>query len=684
MKLTSRLWIGVKALSELGAAQLGMYGLYRLELRAGYYQHVLDSALSRLATLNDSAYYRLQPCLVLPGRSTLTDLLGDQITSLYEQADEIVNGKTRIFGGPPVALELILPETLEYWTKYEGEDNQAGRQDIKFTWEPARFGWACTLARAFYLSRDEKYADAFWNYTERFLSSNPPYLGPHWTSSQEVAIRLVSLAFTLQAFTSSKRATSEKLENIARAIAIHAERIPPTMLYARSQNNNHLITEALGLYTASALLPDHPLSAKWHRLGWKWLKNAFLTQIDPDGTYTQHSTNYHRLMLQAALWMYIIHDNAYATERIPPELESRLSEATKWLWQMLDPLSGRVPNLGHNDGGYILPLTICPYYDYRPIVYAAVQRFLHSIPHPGGAWNEMAYWLCPPFDKSFISVGANLWNDPGQPIQVKDTLIHSQHNPDHNSWALFRIPAFHSRPAHADLLHVDLWWRGLNLAQDPGTYLYNSTPPWDNSLTSAFVHNTITVDGQDFMRRAGRFLYLDWAQARAIRQETDPDQNISITAAHNGYRKLGVVHSRKLTSCINGNWEISDHLTGSPDQLHTFRLHWLLPDWEYEISPALDYTEFPWYVVRIRSPFGWVSLNIGGTSPANESLPSQVVNFQMIRAGKLLYGSGQVNPISGWASPTYGYKIPALACLLEVTQALPIELKSLWILPNEA
>jgi hypothetical protein len=684
MKLTSRLWMGVKALSELGAAQVGLYGLYRLGLRSGYYQRQLEAALSRLETLKNSAYYQLRPCLVLPGQNTIIDLLGDQITALYAQADEIVNGKERIFGGPPDKLELVLPRPLEYWTKYEGETNQAGEQDIKFTWEPARFGWACTLARAFYLSGDERYADAFWDYTERFLSSNPPYFGPHWTSGQEVAIRLVSLAFALQVFTNSKRTTPEKLENIARAIAIHAERIPPTMVYARSQKNNHLITEALGLYTASALLPEHPLAARWHRLGWKWLKYAFQTQIDGDGTYIQHSTNYHRLMLQAALWMYIIHDNAFAAERIPPEIESRLIDATRWIWQILDPLSGRVPNLGHNDGTYFLPLTICPYNDYRPTVYATVQRFLHRVPHPSGAWCEMTYWLSPPPDKSFTRVGVNLWSDRGQPNHVSDTLIHSQHNPDHNSWALFRLAAFHARPAHADLLHVDLWWRGLNLAQDPGTYLYNSTPPWDNSLTSASVHNTVTVDGQDFMRRAGRFLYLDWAQAKAIKQEADPDHKISITAVHNGYRKLGIVHSRQLTSLSNGNWEIIDRLTGPPDQLHTIRLHWLLPDWEYEIHQALVNTEFPWYTVRIRSPYGWVSLNIGKASPSGTTLSSQAINFQLIRAGQLLCGTGIVNPISGWTSLTYGYKIPALACILEVTQTLPIELKSLWILPNEA
>ena len=208
-----------------------------------------------------------------------------------------------------------------------------------------------------------------------FITSNPAYLGPHWSSAQEVAIRLVALAFAYQVFSRSSHSHSERLKTLAQAIAVHAERIPPTRPYARSQNNNHLITEALGLYTASALLPEHPFAPKWHDLGWKWLLYAFRTQIDPDGTYIQHSTNYHRLMLQAALWAVAVHDSSFIDELVPQDILDLLKISTDWLWKLVDPETGHVPNLGHNDGAYILPLTVCPYHDYRPVLYAATQTF---------------------------------------------------------------------------------------------------------------------------------------------------------------------------------------------------------------------------------------------------------------------------------------------------------------------
>ena len=108
--------------------------------------------------------------------------------------------------------------------------------------------------------------------------------------------------------------------------------------------------------------------------------------------------------------------------------------------------------------------------------------------------------------------------------------------------------------------------------------------PWENSLTSAFVHNTVTLDGQEFMLRAGRFLYLDWAQARIDNHLTKTESGIAtMTAAHMGYRKIGVNHSRQVTAHSDGHWEVIDRLEGAPAPIHTARLHWLLPDWEYEI-----------------------------------------------------------------------------------------------------
>jgi hypothetical protein len=685
MNLADRIIISLKGLRQLGGGQLGLYAAYQFGLSIGHYRRELTSSLSRFDDLNHESNLILHPCLPgLPDRDAMLGLLGDQIDQLYTQADEIVHGMVRLFGGAAVPLVLDPPYPLLNWTNYEHRGIQIEGKDIKYIWEPGRFGWACTLAMAYYLSNDERYEDTFWQNTEHFLTSNPAYLGPHWSSAQEVAIRLVALAFALQVFISSKQVRPDRLNHLAKAIATHAERIPPTLVYARSQNNNHLISEALGLYTASALLPEYPLAPKWHALGWKWLLQAFRTQIDQDGTYSQHSTNYHRLMLQAAVWAFSIHNGSFPDEPIPEDIINRLKAASRWLWKYVDPESGRVPNLGHNDGAYILPLTVCPFHDYRPVIHAAELILNQTNLAPRGYWNDLSYWLSARFDSRVKRADLDYWHGSKAGKDNSSQPPHIILNHKNSSWAYLRVAHFLSRPAHADQLHLDLWWRGLNLAQDPGTYLYNGNPPWDNSLTSAFVHNTMVVDDQDFMLRAGRFLYLDWAQAEIVASEAAPDGSlISLTAQHNGYRKFGLLHTRKVGIDDDGHWQIIDHLEGSPGSFHSTRVHWLLPDWKYEIQETKNERDFNHSFIRIQSPFGWVSLEIGIISaPGSEQL-NRKLELKVARAGQLVYGSGDISPIMGWVSPTYGEIIPALSFIMEVYQSVPIDLKSTWILPNE-
>ena len=682
----SRIKLLFKAFSQLGPGQIGLYSIYRLGLITGHYNRSLTFALSKLESLEGSNRFKLQPCLSsLPDRNIILEQVGNQVDKLFKEADEIVNGYVRLFGGQPVQLDLTLQEPLENWTKYETGSNQIPGRDIKYIWEHGRFGWALKLAMAFYLSNDEQYAETFWHYADQFLTSNPPYMGPHWVSAQEVAIRLIAISYSGQIFALSKKTTPERLEKIARTIAIHAERIPPTLVYARSQNNNHLISEAVGLYTASAVLPNHPMAPKWHKLGRDWMENAFLTQISDDGTYTQHSTNYHRLMLQAALWVYIVHQSSFMNEPIPPELSSRLHASTDWLWKLVDPETGQVPNLGHNDGSYILPLTVCPYQDYRPVLYAAARLFHQTNLVPPGPWDDMATWIGISINQPLKEIGLSDWRYKPKQKELNIQTPYLMKNDKNNSRVTINAARYRSRPAHADQLHMDLWWHGLNLAQDPGTYLYNMSPPWDNSLTSAFVHNTIVVDNQEFMLRAGRFLYLDWAQAKVTDLQTSANGNYSsLTVEHNGYRKIGVTHSRKVTNRPDSNWEVIDHLDGPPDRIHFARLHWLLPDYDFEILDPSVNKKILDNEIHLKTPHGWVILKIKLNSRIGMDQPDHALHFQLARGGKVLAGGGNVLPIIGWTSPTYGEKIPALAWIVNITHSMPIEIMSEWILPNES
>jgi hypothetical protein len=357
MPVINRFPLVTKALLQLDLNQVVSYGIYKFGLKTGHYRRVTASPASN----SQPASLVLRPLFTFPSRESILAVIGeDGKDRLLFEANEIVARKVRLFGGEPVDLKLSFGGELAHWADYEtGKISLSSfnlpNNDIKFAWEPARFGWAFILGRAYHVSGDERFADAFWRFTEEFLGSNRPYLGPNWISGQEVGLRLMAFVWAAQAFANSSHSTTERKLVLAQAVAQHAERIPPTLIYARSQNNNHLISEAAGLYTAGLALPEHPRAKKWCQLGLKWLSRAFDDQIFPDGSYAQYSTNYHRLMLQLALWVWTLSNRS---QGLPKKMEDRLASAAHWLSALLDE-SGGVPNLGANDGAYIFPLTVC-------------------------------------------------------------------------------------------------------------------------------------------------------------------------------------------------------------------------------------------------------------------------------------------------------------------------------------
>ena len=647
-----------KIITQLGFAQVGLFALYKLGLKTGYFKRKPNSQFS---------IHNFHFLFTLPSREELLSTLGDDgLQTLLTEANYIVDGKFRIFGGELVDIKLDFTHRLSHWVDYEmGKAKIPNTEyrtlstilnlppktrDIKLIWEPARFGWAFTLGRAYLATGNEQYAKTFWQYFEIFDAANPANMGPHWMNGQEVAIRLMVFVWAAQVFADSSESTNQRKERLTQSIGEHASRIPPTLLYARSQNNNHLISEAAGLYTASLALPDHPQAEKWRKLGIKWLNWSFENQIDEKGEYVQHSVNYHRIVLQLALWVSALSTKKHeaheektklSTSSCPSWMSKKACEnlalATRWLAKLIDPISGNTPNLGANDGAYIVPLANGDFRDFRPVVDAASRAFLGEKLFAAGVWDEMTEWF----------------NVSDSKLQGKElsNLQPSTFKPSPETWSSLRVADGNLRLAHADQLHLDLWWRGENITLDPGTYLYNAKVPWDNPFPATEFHNTVTVNAQDQMTRASRFMYLDWSRGRILEQSPQ-----KIVVEHDGYRKLGVTHRRTVSFTENA-WLVEDNLFSNNEAENSYRLHWLLPDGKWKVESSNEKIE-----MSFQTQQGFIKLTVCSSLITHHSSKNSLA-----RAGKIIHGDVDIPPTRGWYSPTYGVKIPALSLALEVT-----------------
>jgi hypothetical protein len=390
-----------------------------------------------------------------------------------------------------------------HWTKL----SDAGTTDIKGVWELSRFAWVYPLVRAWVLDGDARHVERFWVLLEDWMQANPPNRGPQWMCGQEASFRLIAVAYALQAFRDHPATTDGRVLLTARLATATAERIQAHLSYALSQQNNHGISESLGLFTAGALWPHLEDSAGWRDQGLETLFPQVEALVDADGGFSQHSTNYHRLFLQLMTWAEVV--LVAEGERLPPHTRDQASRATEFLLNLMEP-DGTVPRYGADDSADLFPLSGVAPGDFRPAVGAAQALFLGSRP-TSGPWDEASLLLVGPMPVSARTIAGNLSVDcPAAGVGLLR---------NYRGAAFFRQPTRWShRPSQADQLHVSLYWDAAWVAEDVGTYSYRGTGADD--FGSAIHHNVLTVDGRGPMRKAGRFLWLPWVPCvRAV--ETD-------------------------------------------------------------------------------------------------------------------------------------------------------------------
>lgn len=100
--------------------------------------------------------------------------------------------------------------------------------------------------------------------------------------------------------------------------------------------------------------------------------------IDVDGSFSQYSTNYHRMMLDSLSIVEI-----WRRHLLLPEFSSlfykRLGLAVNWLYQLVQLPTGYVPNTGANDGALLIPIEYVDPLDFRPCVQLSSILFLGKL-----------------------------------------------------------------------------------------------------------------------------------------------------------------------------------------------------------------------------------------------------------------------------------------------------------------
>lgn len=518
----------LRTFNRLGIRNLFRVLRYKLSLKFGFSaaQNLSDRSITGpffFATSDDDLKAEHSASVESPLSSPRLKLFGyiDALPTFDKSPSWLLNP---LEANDPEATSRL---KLTPWWKISDFDSKVG--DIKLVWEYSRFNWLPLFAQR-YVEGERSLARVIEQWISDWCENNRSYFGPNWKCGQESSIRLINLLLAYRFISETGPAQSGLVD----LVSAHLKRIEPTVSYAMAQDNNHGTSEAAALFIGGVWLENQGVGAgkRFAARGRKLLENRVRRLIADDGTFSQYSVNYHRLMLDT-LSITEIWRRWYNKPKFPNLFYQKAKAATVWLHSFVDTDHGDTPNIGPNDGAHILNLVDADYRDFRPSVEVAARTFLglcayHDNPH----CDEQCRWLglqrpsgsLEPAHSQIFELGgfANL--------RMSDQLL------------VMRFPRFRFRPSQADALHVDFWLFGKNILRDAGSYSYNADDESNRYFPGTQAHNTVQFNDRDQMPRLSRFLFGDWLKTRDFRADISSDSNQQVFAAYQD--SWGTKHGR--------------------------------------------------------------------------------------------------------------------------------------------
>jgi hypothetical protein len=448
--------------------------------------------------------------------------------------------------------------------------------DSKITWELNRHQHLVTLAKAFRLSGDPKFASELFAQWHHWHAENPYPIGINWASSLEVAFRSLSWLWTYFLMADSAATPSTFRESWLRALAISGRHIE-SYLSTYFSPNTHLLGEAVALFFIGTLCPEIPASRRWQQRGWRIVLQEATRQVRSDGLHFEQSTYYHVYALDLFLHSAILASINHV--EVPKEFD-RIIE------RMLDVLAilshaGIVPGFGDDDGGRIFDAARNRMSHMTdPLATGAVLFGRGDFKTLVGDAREETLWLLGESGiQEFERIPARPVPDTSAAFRASGLYVMSGEN---CKWqALIDAGPQGAQTAghgHADALSVTLTDSGHELLSDAGTFEYVGPGPDRDLFRGTSAHNTLMVASKYQAEPQGPFTWQRLPVTQAEGWITGRAFDLFV-GSHDGYSRLPnpVIHRRYVFALKAGLLLVRDLVLGFGE--YSLDLFWHLgPD----------------------------------------------------------------------------------------------------------
>lgn len=423
--------------------------------------------------------------------------------------------------------------------------------DSKVTWELNRHQHLVTLAKAFRLTGDPKFASELFAQWHHWHVENPYPVGINWSSSLEVAFRSLSWLWTYFLIADSPATPATFRRGWLRSLAVSARHIE-RYLSTYFSPNTHLLGEAAALFFIGTLCPEIPSSQRWQKRGWSIILQEATRQVRSDGLHFEQSAYYHVYALD-----FFLHSAILASVNhleVPKEFDRTVE-------RMLDALAmlsrgGVVAGFGDDDGGRLFDAARNRMVHMTdPLATGAVLFGRGDFKELAGGAREETLWL---LGESGIQEFERI---PTAPVPDNSTALRASGlyvmSGDERRWqALIDAGPQGAHTAghgHADALSLNLTGSGRELLSDSGTFQYVGADFERDRFRGTSAHNTLMVGGKYQTQPRGPF---GWQHLPVVQAEgwiTGKTFDLFV-GSHDGYCRLPnpVIHRRYVFALKSG------------------------------------------------------------------------------------------------------------------------------------
>jgi len=507
---------------------------------------------------------------------SLKQKLPTTVEEIVSEANEICEHRFRLLGFEDVSYGAEIDwhrdavhgkrAPLKPWFKLRFLDlSEVG--DHKVTWELNRHQHLVTLAKAWRLTREERYLRELVNQWYSWQRSNPYPMGINWASSLEVAFRSLSCLWVRYLTADNTELPSRLQHDWLCALALNGRHIEK-YLSTYFSPNTHLLGEAVALFFIGTSCPQLSDASRWRNKGWEILLEEAGRQVRPDGVYFEQSLYYHVYALD-----FFLHARVLA-ERSGMGVPKAFEETLEKMLDVVAAVTQAGPDsFGDDDGGRVFnPRRNRAEHLRDPLAVGSV-----LFPQHASRWapevTEEAIWL--------FGEAAVLDRLPSAAPHLRSVCfpcggvyVMATGNGCAQKAVMDAGPqgTGNSGHGHADALSVRVSMCGQRWLVDAGTYCYVCDPSERDGFRGTGAHNTLRVDGQDQAFAEGPFIWRNLPEVRC--DSWINGESFSLFAgSHSGYRRLAdsVVHSRTIVHLYGGFWFVRDIVEGTGrHELETF------------------------------------------------------------------------------------------------------------------